>query len=95
MEKTVIEKLSFELLDGEFSAWEAEKLIVNLLDQKINFHKLRNLSCQEGHGKPDAHSIERIKELQESKQSFLAVIKRAKTQRLSLSMNAVVSIELL
>lgn len=94
MDNTTIEKLNFELLGGEFTAWEAEKLIVSFLDQKINFHKLRNLSHQEGSGKPLAQSVQRIKELQESKQTFLDTIKEAKMNRSRLSIHAKISVEL-
>lgn len=94
MENLTLEKLNFDLVGSEFTAWEAEKLIVGLLDQKINFHKLRNLSCQEGCGKPDAHSVQRIKELQQSKQAFLATVQEAKARRTRLSINAKITVEL-
>ena len=95
MENTAIENLNFELVGGEFAPGEAEKIIVNLLHQKINYHKLRNLKCLEGSGKPDQHSLNRIKELGESKKAFLDTVEDAKAKRLRLSINAKISVELL
>lgn len=95
MEHTAIEKLNLELVGGDFTAWEAEKLIVSFLDQKINFHKLRNLSCHEGTGKCDAHSVQRIKELQESKQALLEIIREAKMRKSKLAIHSKITVELL
>ncbi|MCC4212047.1 hypothetical protein [Leeuwenhoekiella parthenopeia] len=38
---------TFQLIDGEFSPAEASTVIMNLLDEKINFHKIRKLQIWE------------------------------------------------
>lgn len=55
--------LAFELIDGTFEHNDARELLMQLLDDKINFHHRRNFSWQERFGHHDPHSDNRIAEL--------------------------------
>lgn len=93
MEMTTLEKLRFDLMEGDFTPWEAEKVLITFLDQKINLHKLRNLSHHTGNCAPDAHAVSRINELQESKRLLLDAIREAKAKGLTLKIHSQISVE--
>ena len=93
MENTTLEKLTFDLMEGDFTPWEAEKVLITFLDQKINLQKLRNLSYQEGNCAPNTEAMQRIKELQENKRLLQEAIGAAKSQGLKLKIHSKISVE--
>jgi len=61
-------KQSIQLVKGEFTPMEASHVILALLDQKINFHKIERLQLWEGnHGIKTEQIKGRIKELENEK----------------------------
>ena len=64
------EKVSqkIQLVEGEFTPSEASHIIVNLINEKINFHKIQRLQMWEGNHKCKTDSLDgRIKELEKEK----------------------------
>lgn len=93
MENSTLEQLRFDLMEGDFTPWEAEQVLIAFLDQKINLHKLRNLAFHEGHGAPDTHAVNRIEELRESKRQLSDAIREAKAQGLTLKIHSKITVE--
>lgn len=55
---------NFKLIDGTFSVKEAIEILLALVDNKINFHKLKIFSTEECTGHTDEHSEQRVMQLQ-------------------------------
>jgi hypothetical protein len=69
-ELTRIEKTTqkLQLIKGEFSPSEASDIIIALIDEKINFHKIQRLQFWEGNHNYETDQLDgRIKELEEEK----------------------------
>jgi DNA-binding HxlR family transcriptional regulator len=57
-----------QLVKGEFTPSEASHIITNLIDDKINFHKIQRLQMWEGNHKCKTDQLDnRIKELEKEK----------------------------
>ncbi|MCG9911359.1 MAG: hypothetical protein MH137_08655 [Flavobacteriales bacterium] len=56
-----------KLVAGTFSVEEAKEIVVRLLNDKINFHKLKNYSYYEQNGAPLKSSAQRIDTLVEER----------------------------
>ena len=68
METVVKTKQKIQLVDGTFSPSEASDVIIALLEQKINFHKLQRLSWCEGNKDANTkYPDDRIQELENEK----------------------------
>lgn len=80
-------------MEGDFTPWEAEQVLIAFFDQKINLHKLRNLAFHEGNSAPGAHAVKRIEELTASKQQLTAAIREAKAAGLNLKIQSKITIE--
>ena len=52
-------------------------MLMTLLNQKINFHKLKNLSSEVCRFKPDAHAWDTINNLTQAKEELLQVLAQA------------------
>ncbi|AWG22503.1 hypothetical protein FFWV33_13695 [Flavobacterium faecale] len=57
-------KQSLHLIEGTFLPSEAVDILLNLYNQKIKFHELKNFSTQECTGDQDLYSVKRIPELE-------------------------------
>ena len=65
------------LMKGLFSAKDALDILMNAFARKIQFHEMKNFSAIVREGKEDAHSLQRIEELQKCKETILEIIKEA------------------
>ena len=76
VEKT---KEKIQLVKGEFTPSEASDIIMALIDEKINFHKIQRLQLWEGNHKCETNQLDgRIAELQDEKRitrEFIANIR--------------------
>jgi hypothetical protein len=69
--KTKNMKKKIKLIDNTFTKSEARFLLGQLIDEKINFHKLHRLSVREGNDKTDTSFDDgRIVELENLKQEL-------------------------
>ncbi|KPQ27288.1 MAG: hypothetical protein HLUCCX14_15395 [Marinobacter excellens HL-55] len=77
------------LIDGEFSAEEAQMILMALIENKIQFHQQENLSQQERFGSTSRRSDRRIGQLLQTKADLTAVINDAKAsdERLAVKCN--------
>lgn len=63
---------SINLIDGSFSPSDAKDIVVALLNEKINYHKIKRLSITEGNLEDDClYDSTRIDQLLEAKQKAI------------------------
>jgi hypothetical protein len=94
-ESVMIEKKQYELIKGDFSPDDALEIINHLITKKITFHELRSFSSEIRFGEVDQKSIDRSKELKQSKASVEEFIQQAKEQNKTLRLKSNISIELI
>lgn len=94
-EVTITTKQKIQLVKGEFTPSEAYDVIMSLIDEKINFHKLQRLQLWEGNhlGKTDQLD-NRIKELLEEKQTTKEFLARTRERGKNYVINGVLQINL-
>jgi hypothetical protein len=86
---------NFKLIKGVFNANDAQEILSNLIESKIQFHKLKIFSKDIRFGENDIESKERIKQLQETKVKLLELLSRAREHNHKLSMTSTINIEVL
>ena len=94
-ESTITEKATqkIQLVKGEFTPSEASHVIVNLIDEKINFHKIQRLQIWEGNHKCKTDQLDgRIKELEEEKRIAKEFINSLRASGQNLKINGVIEI---
>lgn len=67
-------KETIQLIDGDFSVHDAQEILMDLINHKIRFHQLKNISWEERFGEPNQHSQKRLKELMKDRDLLSAVI---------------------
>lgn len=88
-------KQNIHLVDGSFTPSEASDVIMSLIDQKINFHKLQRLALCEGfYGADTEYPDGRIGELEKEKEIAREFIKQVRNQGKKLKINGVLEITL-
>ncbi|ARV11039.1 hypothetical protein [Gilvibacter sp. SZ-19] len=86
----------FKLIDGNFTAQEAQDLINALLNEKINFHKLQRLAACEGDLCADTRFPDgRIQELEAEKQHARAFINLKESTQKRFRINGTIELELI
>lgn len=83
-----------KLIKGSFSPIDAKDILLNMVDSKINFHKIKSLSSLVQCNQPNKDSEQRIKELKEAKAQILAIIKKAEKEDRSLRIESTISLSL-
>jgi len=84
-----------QLVDGSFSASEASDVILALLDEKINFHKLQRISWCEGSADADTKYPDgRIQELENEKRIAKEFISSIRSEGKRLRINGILEISL-
>ncbi|WP_162055924.1 hypothetical protein [Pontibacter pamirensis] len=68
---------TINLIMGDYTPLEAKEILLKMVETKINFHKLRNLSAHVHFGKADADSEARIGELKEAGAQIIALVQKA------------------
>lgn len=85
---------TIELITGTFTPDEARKILLELLDSKINFHNLKNWSSNERFGKPDAYSEQRLKYLRESRKKVETLVSRSISEEKNMIINSSIEINI-
>lgn len=82
-----------QLVKGEFTPSEASSVIINLINEKINYHKLQRLQIWENnHNSKTDYLDSRIKELEKEKEIATHFINRSEDMGLQLKVNGVLEI---
>jgi hypothetical protein len=91
--KEVLRKV--QLVDGVFIPSEASDVISRLIREKINFHKLNRLSCEENVNSDTAYDDSRVTELTEDRKEFKAICTEAKLMEKKIKVNGILEIEII
>jgi hypothetical protein len=86
------EIISLKFIQGEFSAEEANALLLNILKSKIDFHELKNIQSKERIGKSDNNAQQRVQELKSSRSSLLEVLKIAVLENKKLQIDSEINL---
>lgn len=82
-----------QLVKGEFTPSEASHIIMNLIDEKINFHKIQRLQIWEGDHKCKTDDLDgRIVELEKEKVIAREFINNSRGLGKNLEINGVLNI---
>lgn len=83
----------YELIRGDFEPDDAREILGHLVGKKVNFHQTRNFSSLIRFGHEDAHSLQRIEELENTFSELKAIIRQAAEQGTKLRISAQISVE--
>ncbi len=93
--KTVNTDQKIQLVKGEFTPSEAYDVVIALIDEKINFHKIQRLQIWEGNHKCVTGQLDgRIKELEEEKRIAKEFIANTRGAGKNLKINGILEITL-
>ncbi|MGB5508033.1 hypothetical protein [Robiginitalea sp.] len=92
MKETITDQ-KVQLVKGSFTPMEATDVVLSLLDEKINFHKLQRLRWCEGHfGADTSYADQRIAELEAEKVMARKFIRQAREMGKCLTINGTLEI---
>ncbi|MBC5838420.1 hypothetical protein [Flavobacterium muglaense] len=69
--------LTFQLVEGEFAPLEAKKILLGLINSKINFHQLEHFSNEVRFNEKTSHSKQRVKILTDASEQISALVATA------------------
>ncbi len=87
-------KHEFQLIEGEFFPNEALKLLMSLLNNKINYHQLESFSNQIRIGSDFSHSKKRVEYLKQSIEDIKLILKDAEESGKQLKIESIIQITL-
>ena len=85
---------NFKLIDGIFTAEEAEKVLTTLLNYKIDYHNREDFSNHIRFNQSIEHSKKRIQELNSTKDDIKKMIQESKKEGYKLIINSNITIRL-
>lgn len=84
-----------QLVDGVFTVSEASDVVLSLLNEKINFHKLQRLSLCEGHQNANTKfPDERIAELEHEKSVAKEFFAQARSKGNTIKIDGILNISI-
>lgn len=83
---------TIQLIDGNFGAHDAQEVLMDLINHKIKFHQLKNISWEERFGEPNQHSQKRLKELLKDRERLSAVLDFAAQHNLKITVQSKIEI---
>jgi hypothetical protein len=86
---------SFKLIEGTFDAHDAAEVLLSVLSDKINFHEVQILSCQERNSDGGEYSKKRFNELLQVREEITAMVQDARDKGLRLDIESTVNINLI
>lgn len=93
--KTEVDAQQHDLVKGNFSPEDAGDIVNHLISKKINFHEARSFSSEIRFGIKDEHSIQRVKELKETKSALNKIIEQAEQEGSEVAVRCNISIEII
>jgi len=87
-------KQNFKLIDGVFNPVEAKKIIISLINNKINYHNLEDFSNHVRFNNNLSHSQKRVNELQDAKEEIANLISLAEEKGWELKINSTIEINI-
>lgn len=87
------ETQKIQLVKGVFTPSEASNVIINLINEKINFHKLQRFQIWENnHNSKTDHIDQRIKQLEKEKEIATDFINHCEDSGLHLKVNGILEL---
>jgi hypothetical protein len=87
------ENFNYKLIDGVFNPSEAQQIMMDLINTKINYHSLDSFSNHIRFNTEITSSKIRIDELNETAESIKNLIELAEQNNMQLKLNSDISIE--
>jgi hypothetical protein len=87
-------KRTLKLIDGEFSATEATRVLLSVVNSKIDFHTLAKVSNVERFGRDIANSERRLAELRQLQETVRSICQSASEAGQRLQVNGWIEITL-
>ncbi len=84
----------FKLIEGEFDAHDAAEVLLSVISDKINFHEVQLLSCQERNSGDAAYSKKRFEELRHTREEVTELLREAREKNLKLQINSDIEIKI-
>jgi hypothetical protein len=86
-------KKKIKLINGQFSANDAQEILMDLYTKNIQFNKVKNFSSQIRFGNDDQNALKRVEELKENLANISSIISQAKSQNKNLVIDSFVEIK--
>ncbi len=83
-----------KLIDGTFAPQEAGKILFELINRKINYHKMELFSNNERFSNDTANSAKRIEELKRTHNSLKEIIEYATEKKQQLQVGSFIEIKM-
>lgn len=84
----------YKLIDGSFTAEDADRVVSTLLNYKIDYHSREDFSNHIRFNKEIEHSKKRIQELTETKEQIKNLIQDSKSEAIKFVIKSNISIEI-
>jgi hypothetical protein len=84
----------YKLIDGTFSAEDADQILTALLNYKIDYHNREDFSKHIRFNRDIEHSKKRIQELTETKKAVKDLIANTESNKFNLVINSTITIRL-
>ncbi|MCH3884510.1 hypothetical protein [Tenacibaculum aquimarinum] len=85
-----------QLVNGDFTATEAQEVVNSLLNEKISFHRLHRLGMTEANNDCDtSFDGSRISELRQEKEDFKAFYQEALAAGKKVRINGILNVEII
>jgi hypothetical protein len=81
------------LINGDFNAFEAREILMDLCNKSIHFNKVQNFSSQIRFGEEDEKALNRIVQLKESVLLISEILEEAKSHNKNLTIKSFIEIE--
>lgn len=85
---------NFKLIDGVFNSKEAKKIIISLINNKINYHNLEDFSNHIRFNNVMSNSQKRISELQSAQKMIEELVDLAEKNQWKLKIESTVEINI-
>lgn len=86
---------TFKLINGKFAAHDVRKILMEMIQSKINFHMREMHGMEERGGGSLSHSEKRITQLRKTAETLKKVLTKAEAKGANLKISAKVEIEFL
>ena len=85
--------MKINLIKGEFTPTESIHLITNLIDEKINFHKIERLQRLEGNQNSNTEDLfSRIEESEKERKEIVAFLIECKEKNKSVTIKSTIEV---
>ncbi len=86
---------SFQLIEGTFDAHDAAEVLLSVLSDKINFHEVQIISCEERNSEGGVYSKKRFDELRKVRDEVTTMVQDARKKGYRFEISSRVDINLI